>query len=306
MSEPRKDLVTHAVQMKLGLEVATIRKIEDPESGPIEMGVFKDGVGFMSARALARFCGVDHTSILNWSKKGGDLASTKVGQLLVSRGFQGGDLFRKVIFDGQEINAYPEIVCMVFLEYYAFEAQVRSEKALKMFRDLAGVTLRQFIYQATGYDPAQQQALSWQVFHDRLLLNRVPNGFFSIFSAMADVALDAIRHGLEFDEHTIPDISVGQMWSKFWVKHELEVKYGTRLKYGHIYPDYFAQSAANDWIEAFIYPLSALGEFKSWLQNDYLVRHFPGYLGRKEKQGAIEHARMVELLKAIEPKFLGA
>ena len=307
MAEKQGDLVKHAVQMKLGLEVATVRKIEDPEVGSIEMGVFKDGVGFMSARALGRLCGVEHTNIVRWSQKeGGALEGSKLGDLLKQRGFEGGALFRKVGFEGREINAYSEIVCLAFLEYYAFESEerYRTAQALRAFRDLAGASMRQFIYKVTGYDPDRQAALAWQVFHDRLLLNRVPSGYFSIFGAMSDLALDAIRYGLDFDDETIPDISVGQMWSKFWARHGLEAKYGERIKYGHIYPHYFRQAAANEYIEAFIYPISALGEFKNWLQSDYVLTHFPGYLDRKRRQGAIDQAKAEQLLAAWEPMFL--
>lgn len=298
------DLVVQAVQMKIGLEVATVKQVVDAEHGTLEMGVFRDGVGFMSRRALARFCGVDPADIRTWPEKFEDLKQTRIGELLVERGFQGETLFAKVYNGGSEINAYPEIVCMVMLEYYAFEAPTPSGAALKMFRNLAGVTLREFIYKATGYDPNQQAALAWQVFHDRLLLNKVPTGFFSIFGAMADFALDMIRHGLEYDDETIPDISVGQMWARFWAENKLEDKYGSRIKYGHVYPDYYRQSAANEWIEAYIYPVAALGEFKKWLDMSYVTRHFPNYLKRKETQGKIESARAVALIAAVEPRFL--
>lgn len=55
-------------------------------------------------------------------ERGDRLRGGKMADLLVAQGFEGVRLFDKIPFEDQlEVNAYPDSVCMAFLEYYAFE-----------------------------------------------------------------------------------------------------------------------------------------------------------------------------------------
>jgi hypothetical protein len=94
--------------------------------------------------------------------------------------------------------------------------------------------------------------------------------------------LESIRHGLTVDNHTVPDVSVGIAWAKYWKSNNLEAKHGPRKKYPHKYPDDHPQSAANNVIEPNIYPTAALVEFRTWLETDYLPRTYPRYLKSKQ------------------------
>lgn len=116
--------------------------------------------------------------------------------------------------------------------------------------------------------------------------------------------LTSIREGLIIDSYTVPDISVGMAWSKAWAANGFDDTYGARVKHPHLYPAYFPQAKANGEIEAYIYPLKALGEFREWLGKTYLPQKFPSYLKRKKKQGILPTARVEALLKAVQPQVM--
>ena len=74
--------------------------VKSTEVDGIEMGVLDDGTPFLTARSLAKSCGVDHTAL----NKGGDLKNKKMAELLAAQGFMGGDLFLKIQY---KIHNYP-------------------------------------------------------------------------------------------------------------------------------------------------------------------------------------------------------
>jgi hypothetical protein len=288
-----------SIQLTINLEVLTSKEVDG-----LEMGVFKNGIPFLTARALAKVSGVAHTSILrlseSWQEEGGALRGGKMAEILAGNGFDGDALYVRTKQGAQTILAFPDNVCMAILEYYAFEAGRHcTEEAKNNFRILARKSLREFIYRMTGYDPNNVVPPNWKHFHDRMLLNPVPSSYFSVFREIADIVIASIREGLMVNHSTVPDISVGQAWGVYWKANDLEEKYGPRTKHPHIYPDYFPQSQAN--IEAFIYPLVALGEFREWMQVEYLVQKFPNYLKGKVKQGLMPATSVELLLKAVEP-----
>lgn len=293
MQEPKRQL------NMLSLEVITSKEVDG-----LELGVLGDGTAFMSGRALATLCGVAFSTLFKfvseWTRESNKPRDIKVAELLAGHGFYDDALFFQTKINGTVTNAFPDKVCAAILEYYAFEAGTANQEIAKNnFRILVRGSIREFIYRATGYDPQKLVPEHWRHFHDRMLLNTVPGGYFSVFKETADIVVAAIREGLIVDHHTVPDGSVGIMWGKYWRANELEKEYGPREKHPHVYPDYFPQSQAE--VEANIYPLAALGEFRAWMQNEYLAKNFPNYLKSKVKQGAIPASSAALLLKAVEP-----
>jgi hypothetical protein len=285
--------------------------IKFKEIDGLQLGVMNDETPFLTQRSLATICGVTPRAIRDWGQNapsvGDPLSFCKLADLLVAQSFEEDFLYRSITFKGNEISAYPDAVCMAFLEYYAFEADVDSESreiARNNYRKLARRTLREFIYRLVGYDPNQVIPRDWQHFHDRMLLNSVPINYFSVFKETADIVISSIREGLIVDSHTVPDISVGQMWSRYWVNNNLDNTYGERIRHPHQYPDDFPQSNANNDINPFIYPIESLGIFRTWLNSEYLPQQFPNYLQRKVKQGAIPATSAELLLRAVIPKEL--
>ncbi len=67
--------------------------------------------------------------------------------------------------------------------------------------------------------------------------------------------------------------------------------------HSHTYPESFPQSQANP--EAWIYPIESLGEFRRWLDTDYLPNKYPTYLKTKVKQGLLPPSTAALILAAV-------
>ena len=272
------------------------------------MGVLSDGTPYLTMRGLARMCGIDHSVLLrlanNWAEERNRPRGRKLLELLAAQGHNGDALFFWVKSTSLgDTHAYTDAACMAILEYYAFEAaQADSDTAIRHYRLLARSTFKQFIYLRCGYDPNKHIPESWRTFHERVLLNdQVPVGYFSVFREMADLVVHLIQGGCPLDEHTVPDISVGQAWGKHWTNGGLQDTYGERLKHPHNYPDWFAQSAANP-VDVWIYPAQALGDFRIWLYQTYLTRSFPAYVETKVRKGVFLPSRAELLIASVQRK----
>lgn len=289
----------HAIQQLLDL-----KPVKEMEIDGVGMGVLSDGTPYLTARGLARMCGVDHTKILeivnDWGAEQFRPRGRKIADLLHEQGHDGSSLTRRVVHANQETHAYCDAVCMAFLEYYAFEASgnVRPE-AQRNYRILARSSFRTFIYNRLGYDPQNNIPDPWVKFHDRVLLNynNLPPGYYSVFREVADFIIYLMQQGMTVDEHSVPDGSVGRIWSDYWTANAHEEQYGPRAKYPHNYPDYFPQAQANPH-DVWIYPDSSLGEFRRWMRQKYIPEKFPPYLKMKAKQGVFP-ASSAELLLSV-------
>lgn len=261
-----------------------LKPVTEKEIDGVGMGVLSDGTAYLTARGLSRMCGIDHTIVLelanNWGAEQFKPRGTKIANILQDQGFDSRTLFHTIEVDGSTHHAYPDRVCMAFLEYYAFEAGANiREQALKNYRLLARSSLRNFVYLQVGYDPSNLIPEAWRSFHDRvsLVYNNVPEGFFSIFKEMADIVVHMIQSNVPVGDKTVPDISVGLTWGKHWRDNDFDTLYGMRVHYEHNYPDYFPQAASNPQ-QPWAYPDSALAEFRRWMRETYLVDKFPNYL----------------------------
>lgn len=272
----------------------------------IPMGILKDGTPYLTARGLARVCGINHTALIrlaaNWDTEQSKPRGKWVLELLQEQGYDRDGLYVGIIEGGKNTHAYADDVCMAILEYYAFEAtQIDNSVAIKNYRILARHGLRNFIFTQIGYDPKNRIPDSWKYYHDRVILNDLPVGYFSVFKEIADIVIYSIQKGLEVDSHTVPDISVGRFWSQHWKHNDFDSKFGHRQKYPHAYPDYFPQAKSNPQ-DVFVYPVTALGEFRLWMQKQYLPQKFPKYLDTKVKQGFLPASSVELLLEAVEQK----
>jgi hypothetical protein len=271
-----------AEQLALQHVVAVSQEIDG-----VEMGVLDDGTPFLTGRSLARLCGVAPSAVIkqaaNW-KDG--IRTGHLAKMMTDAGYSQPLLYIETKHKGQDVYAYSDSVCMVFLEYYGFESEPKSDIASRNFRLLAKSSLRAFIYAALKYNPSKAIEESWRNFHDRIKLNSAPAGYFTVFGEIYGIILAALKGGLTLDHHTIPDASVGGLWAKHWIETNLESKFGPRRDYPHFWPDYYPQSAVNP-VEAKAYPDAALAEFRRWLREEYIPQRFPKYLGSKITAGAI-------------------
>lgn len=294
------------VQLPLDLGIQVEKQING-----IEMGVLQNGLPYLTQRGLAQMTGAARATIFEitqeWEQTYSDPIQPKgrmafFKEYLFKEGYDDTRLFIEISKSGSPYYAYPEIVCMAFIEYFAFEAQRTNETAATNFRKLARLGLQQFIYKALDYTPADK----WKYFNDRvsILKDSAPPEHFILFSETTGLAVDLINADLTVNEKTLPDISVGIAWGKVWVENALEKQFGPRVKYEHHYPSYYPQSAS-DPQTPWAYPDSALPLFRRWFKNVYLPTKFPRYILSKAnvlKGGALEAEKIAALFdqKLIE------
>jgi|SRR5690554_866217 len=268
------------------------------EINGVEMGVLKDGTPYLTSRGLARLCGVTPSTIielnLNWSEHSQKPRGADILESLEFYGYTAPVLSSAIQVGGVSHNAHPDAVCMAVLEYYAFKAG--KDSARRAFRILASKTLRDFIYDQVGYMEPTEEA--WSNFRIIAETNMAPKGFFSIFKESSDLILTSIRHGLPLAPHTVPDISVGSVWGRYWRDNSFDSVHGERQKHPHKYPEHYPQSQA--FPEAWVYPNASLGIYRDWFENVYLPDKYPAYLQGKQKKGDIGGEEMTKLLRAIE------
>lgn len=284
----------------------------------IEMGVLGNGIPYLTQNGLADVCGVAKSVIYDigkdWGKHYGDEVFTKdrisfIRRYLLERGYNEPELYIEVRDNNTSPPtshyAYPDVVCMSILEYYAFESKSKNDTAVANYRKLAAFGLQKFIYDAVGYAPDQKMLDSWRHFHDRLdmTLDSVPAGYFSVFREIASMLVPMIRAGIIISDKVVPDISVGKAWSEFWKEQNLSGDHGERTKYDHDYPLYYPQAKSNPQ-PSFAYPDSALGIFRAWLRQHYITSKFPKYLMGQAKTGKLAPQIATKVIQTFTPKHL--
>jgi hypothetical protein len=191
------------------------------------------------------------------------------------------------------------------LEYYAFDAGANCQvEARDNFRTLAGSKLREMIYNQVGYDPSGTKRFAkW---HERIALNyqSAPKGYFHVFNEAHTIVYEMILAGAPIGEKVVVDISIGQHWSKFWADNGMCGTYGARKRYPHRYPESHPQSKSNPQ-ESWCYPVSALGEYRCWLQDTYIEGgKFSSYLKGKVSKGDLPPSVAELALGALAPALL--
>jgi|SRR5665213_338007 len=250
----------------------------------IEMGVLENGMPFLTQSGLSRIAGVARSVIYDitqeWAQHFDDGVLPKgrhswLRQYLAERGYNEPLPYIETKSGGSPHYAYPDIVCMAIIEYYAFEAQNKNQTAMDNYRRLATYGLQKFIFDALGYTPPDK----WRYFHDRvtLLNDSAPDGYFIIFHEVTGLVSDLIAAGLPVNDKTIPDISVGQSWGQRWTADDFNAEYGQRIKFEHYYPSYYPQAQSNPQ-EPWAYPDAALPIFRHWFRHEYLPTKYPKYI----------------------------
>lgn len=250
----------------------------------IEMGVLENGIPYLTQRGLADVLKITRKAIqvitAEWEEHFNDtvLGKDRISyfkQYLFEKGYNERKLYIETVQNGTPHFAYPDVVVMAFLEYYAFESKAESETALENYRNFAAYGIRRFIYEALDYTPSDK----WKYHHDRisLLKGSAPDGHFTIFQEITGLIVDLINADLTVNHKTVPDISVGQAWGKYWADNKLDNQYGKRIPYEHNYPSYYPQALSNPQ-KPNAYPDSALPTFRAWFKHEYLTTKFPKYI----------------------------
>ena len=258
----------------------------------VGMGVLTDGTPFLTGRGLARLCGISNARIVELSADWVDekrALTRKVKEILASKSIVVEAPHIEIAQRSGAFYAYPDVLCIAVLEYYAFDAgEGIRDTAIKNFRLLAGKALHDFIYSQVGYDPQRHVPAVWRQFHDRVSLtyNSVPTGYFSVFKEIADMIVTLGQAGLAIDSSFVPDGSVGIHWAKHWKSKGLAKKFGERKEWNHNYPEYFPQAKSNPQ-PANCYPEAAIPEFRRWMRENYIgdgkfTKYLNGQIKKKE------------------------
>jgi hypothetical protein len=290
-------------QLMLDLGVEAYKEYEG-----LEVGVLANGTPFFTQRGLGTFVGVANSHIgelsSEWESERFDTNKERllfVKKYLDEHGYTENHLYIETRRNGKPVFAYQDIVCMAVLEYYAFESKKANKVALQRFRLLAQKSLRDFIYDLAGYHPATRNITTWRHFYDRVSINKssVPHGYFSIFREAAGLIVDMLEAEYPLSDKTVPDGSIGIYWSKYY-KENLENDYGPTIEYDHNYPSYFRQAESNPQ-KAKAYPIECLGIFRKWLEDTYILSHFPKYIKDKVKKLGIGEERAIKLINLYTP-----
>lgn len=271
-------------QPELDLHVDRQAEIEG-----IGMGVLRDGTAFLTGRGLARLVGIENLHIRTisqeWNESPLKPRVSAIKAILDKRGISAPTAHIETTDGSRAIHAFPDVICLAVLEYYAFDAATPRTTARDNYRILAGKALKDLIYSQVGYDPTGGISEPLRKWHERIELNHqsAPAGYFSIFNEAHTVIYELIMAGADVGEKTVIDISIGIHWAKHWDAKGLSAKFGDREKFPHRYPKDHPQARSNPQI-ANCYPLDALGEYRRWLQDDYLDGgKFKAYLkGKRE------------------------
>lgn len=270
----------------------------------IGMGVLSDGTPFLNQRGLARMCGVQNAHIGTISSEWDDNNKPRIAaikKILGEKGVQMPAPHLEVSHGGRRMFAYPDVVCLAILEYYAFDAgQNVQDEAKTRYRWLAGRSLRDVIYSQLGIKPGSAIADTWRHFHDRvsLVYDNVPEGYFCVFKEIADVMVTLINAGAQIGDKFIPDVSVGRAWSDYWKANALCADCGERQQYVHNFPDYFPQAASNPQYP-WCYPEAALPLFRKWMRQVYLPKQLPKYLDSKVREGTLPATAKSQITGAL-------
>lgn len=103
-----------------------------------EITVNTDGQGSISKRGLATLIGISRSVL------GVDRMPKKLVETLTAKGFLG--------VDRNLSNGIPDVAVQCIIEYYALDAQVKSDVALVLFRAFAAVGVRAWFQDVAGYE----------------------------------------------------------------------------------------------------------------------------------------------------------
>jgi len=158
-----KNGIQQAGQKQYALDLGVV--VHQQKTGN-EMGVLENGIPYLTQRGLSGVTGVARNVIQTITKEWEDhyadavLGKDRISffkQYLNSKGFDEPRLHVETVQNGTVHYAYPDIVCMAFLEYYAFESKAGSSStAIDNYRRFAAFGLQRFIYESLNYTPADK------------------------------------------------------------------------------------------------------------------------------------------------------
>lgn len=257
------------VQVPLDVDIEVERTI-----GGVEMGVLQNGMPYLTPSGLEEAAGVPSSTLFEISREweaamnGGVFArQSRIAffqHYLRENGYTHPHLYIEITRKGTPYYACPDLVCMAFLEYFAFETLKNNATAVENYRNFARLGFHEFVYSALGYTPPDK----WKYLHDRISFQNesLLEGYFIVFSEVTGMIVDLINADLFVSEKAIPAIDVEKNWADHWAKSYFDDVYGARI------------TAVRNPQLPWAYPDEALAEFRRWFRHEYLTTRFPRYM----------------------------
>jgi hypothetical protein len=270
--------------------------------GGIEMGVLQNGISYLTPTGLEEVAGVAPAIVSEVSQEWKAAVTSGVvprlsriaffHEYLSENGYSDTHLNIQIFRNGSPYHVYPDIVCIAFLEYFAFESLKKSARAVQYYRSFARTGFQEFVYKALGYAPRDH----WKYLHDRIssVNGSAPESYFSVFSEVSGIVIDLIYANLSVSDEIIPDSGVDKSWGDHWNTSYFDDVYGARIRYEQSDAANRSQTTGNPQ-QAWAYPNEALAEFRRWFRHEYLTTRFPRYI--------LTRTRL--LSKAEKPKRIG-
>ncbi|MGI2206898.1 hypothetical protein ACROAD_01305 [Shewanella baltica] len=248
------------------------------DSDGFEMGVMSDGTPYLTASGLAYITGKARSNIItlvsDWSTGRHTPRGLAISNLITKHGGKPTEYLHKPINVRGVVNhAIPANICMAVLEYYAFESSPLSEIAQQNFRNLASQSLKEFIYQRTGYKATGALPLHLA----RYIKNRakIP---YTHFSMLNEITLNLIapleEAGYTLPDSIIPDISEGKMFCA-WLRKHRNVEPKAFPRYQHEYID-------GRVVDACLYPVEYMDDFRKHFHEVWLREKAPEYFKQRD------------------------
>ncbi|HKN87412.1 MAG TPA: hypothetical protein VJV04_11165 [Nitrospiraceae bacterium] len=257
------------IQVPLDVDIEVERTI-----GGVEMGVLQNGIAYLTPAGLEEAAGAARLTVFELSQeweaamegerfsRQGRIAFFR--EYLSENGYTLPHLYIEIIRKGTPYYACPDLVCMAFLEYFAFETLKNNATAVENYRNFARLGFQEFVYKTLGYTRPDK----WKYLHDRIAVQdgSAPEGYFIVFSEVTGMIIDLIDAGLLVSEKTIPVFGVEKSWADHWAKSYFDDVYGARI------------TAVRNPQLPWAYPDEALAEFRRWFRHEYLTTRFPRYM----------------------------
>lgn len=252
-----------------------------------EIRVSDDGIGYLSRRAIARLAGVDPKAVRYQLDliEGGENNLSEPLQPYTGQSFEGGEI--------------SDDVAVALIEHFAYEAKQTSQIAKRHFRQLAGIKMREWCKQITGWQktPSMLSLPGEPYWYKRVKLflaqNKVPDGYFSIFQETIGLVADIETAGYILPDNAIPDISIGKCWANHLRSTGIKPE-SISVPYKHQYPGWAHPIDAKAYLEDYLPP------FRRWFRSSYKTEKMPKYFKGKDQAALPAISKLLGLPAQIQ------
>lgn len=146
------------------------------EQDDVGWGVLADGTAIVSARGLAKLCGVAASTMIELAQDWVPNSKKKRDQIIQRYAEDLGYFENSLRIDVDGNPFFIDRVAIAILKYYAENASPPKDEARRALMAFAGFGFREYVYKQVGYE---RPLTDIEMLRDRALLNHAPPGYFS-------------------------------------------------------------------------------------------------------------------------------